>query len=135
MPKEFPLDAKGFHPFGELIGLTFTACENGYSRCTLTATEKLFNPHHVLHGGVIYTMADTGMGGALYTQLAPDELCTTVEIKIAYYEPVTSDEVVCETKVVHKRRKIAALESEVTCRGVCVARASGTYYIFKMKNT
>jgi len=135
MPKEFPLQSKGFHPFGELIGLTFTACENGRSRCTLTVTEKHFNPHHVVHGGVIYTMADTGMGGALYTLLEPDELCSTIEIKIAYHEPVTADEMTCNTKVIHKRRKIASLESEVLCGDTLVAKASGTYYIFRTHAT
>lgn len=131
MPKKFPLNARGFHPFGELIGLTFTECENGHSRCVLAVTDALLNPHQVLHGGVVYTMADTGMGGALYTMLEPDELCATVEIKIAYYESVTSGEIVCNTKVIHKRRKIAALESEVFFGETLISKATGTYYIFK----
>ena len=133
MPKEFPINAKGFHPFGELIGLTFTECENGRSRCALTITDALLNPHQVLHGGVVYTMADTGMGGALYTLLEPDELCTTIEIKIAYHEPVTEGEIVCLTKVIHKRRKIASLESEVFSGETLISKATGTYYIFKTK--
>ena len=61
MAKEFPLDAKGFHPFAELIGLNFSICENGYSQCNMSVSDKLINPHHVLHGGVMYSMADTGM--------------------------------------------------------------------------
>ena len=64
MSKNFPLNMKGFHPFGDLIGLKFTKVEKGYSQCTLDVVDKLLNPHKVVHGGVLYSMADTGMGGS-----------------------------------------------------------------------
>ena len=75
---------KGFHPFAELIGFQFTKASKGYSQCALNVTERLFNPHGVLHGGVLYAMADTGMGGALYPLLDKSELCATIEVKINY---------------------------------------------------
>jgi len=131
MAKNFPLDSAGFHPFGELIGFSFTRCEAGFSRCVLELAEKLINPHGVLHGGAIYSMADTGMGAALYGYLEDDELCTTIEIKIMYYAPVTRGTVTCDTKLVHKTRRIASLESDVFWNEKLVARAVGTFYIFK----
>jgi acyl-CoA thioesterase len=73
--KNFPLKSKGFNPFGELIGLNFTKSEEGYTQSVIEVKEQLFNPHGVLHGGIIYSMADTGMGGALYPLLAKNELC------------------------------------------------------------
>ena len=130
MPKEFPLQSSGFHPFGELIGLVFEEVACGTSRCGLEVREKLLNPHGVLHGGAMYSMADTGMGGALYSELEEDELCTTVEIKITYFKPVTGGTLTCDTKVVSRTRRIAALESEILCDGDLVAKASGTFYIF-----
>jgi hypothetical protein len=33
MPKEFAQDARGFNPFGDLVGLTFASTESGNSRC------------------------------------------------------------------------------------------------------
>jgi acyl-coenzyme A thioesterase PaaI-like protein len=65
MPKKFAAELEGFNPFVDLIGLVFTRCENGFSRCVLDINEQLLNPHRTLHGGVAYAMADTGMGGAL----------------------------------------------------------------------
>jgi len=130
VPKKFPLQSSGFHPFGELIGLLFEEVGGGTSRCVLEVREKLLNPHGVVHGGALYSMADTGMGGALYSELEKDELCTTVEIKITYFKPVTEGTLTCDTKVVSRTRRIAALESEMLCDGDLVARASGTFYIF-----
>ena len=133
MPKEFPLESTGFNPFGELIGLSFSLCEKGFSRCALQVTDSLLNPHRVLHGGVIYSLADTGMGGALYTDLDEAESCATVQIDIFYFAPVTSGTLICNTKLVHRSRKVAVLESEVENDGRLVAKALGTYSVFKAK--
>jgi acyl-CoA thioesterase len=95
--------------------------------------ETLLNPHKVLHGGVLYTMADTGMGAALYPSLAEDELCATVEIKIVYLLPVRSGTITCETKLVHKGKALAVLESEMKGPDGLAAKALGTYSIFKVR--
>ena len=133
MAKEFPLKSKGFHPFGELIGLEFTQCEGGFSRGVLEVDERHLNPHNVVHGGVIYSMADTGMGGAVYSCLNEGELCATVEIKIVYMVPVSSGSLTCDTRVVHRGKRIALLESEVKNGERLVAKATGTYSLFKIK--
>jgi acyl-CoA thioesterase len=133
MAKEFPLKSKGFHPFGELIGLEFTRSEGGFSRGVLEVDERHLNPHNVVHGGVIYSMADTGMGGAVYSCLDEGELCATVEIKIVYMAPVTSGRLTCDTKVVHRGKRIAMLESEVKNDDRLVAKATGTYSLFRVQ--
>jgi acyl-CoA thioesterase len=133
MKKQFPKQSKGFHPFGELIGLNFTELRKGFTLCSLEVDAKLFNPHEVLHGGVIYSMADTGMGAALYSLLENDESCTTIELKINYFKPVKFGTLICATQVLHKGKKIAVLESEVKNNDEVVAIAIGTYSILKIK--
>jgi acyl-CoA thioesterase len=131
MPKKFPLDSKNFNPYCDQIGLVFTQIRKGYSQCKVEVNEKMFNPHKVLHGGVIYTMADTGMGGALYTCLQGDELCATIEVKINYFKAVRSGQLTCDTKVINKGKTTAVMESEILNDGEPVAKAIGTYSIFK----
>ena len=133
MPKKLALKLEVFNPFCELIGLAFSRCKKGYSECILEVNEKLLNPHKVLHGGVIYSMADTGMGMALYPYLDEGELCATVEIKIAYFRAIASGVVTCKTKLANKGKRIAALESEIENDGCLIAKAMGTYSIFKVK--
>jgi len=133
MPKKFPPQSEEFNPFGALIGLSFSECSEGYSRCALEVAEKLLNPHKVLHGGVVYSLADTGMGAALYTDLDDDELCATVEIKIAYFAAVTSGTLTCETKLIHRSKRIAVLESEIKNDGRLTAKAMGTFSVSKLK--
>ena len=73
----------------------------------------------------------TGMGAAVYTCLNEDELCATVEIKIVYMAPVTSGRLTCDTEVVHLGKRIVMLESEVKNGDRIVAKATGTYSLFK----
>ena len=127
------MNEPGFHPFAELIGLHFDYCRDGTSRCHLEVNRRLLNPHNVLHGGIVYSMADTGMGGALYTHLGEDELCATLEIKITYFAAVASGILTCNTKLIHKSKTIAALESEIENNNKLAAKAMGTYTIFKAK--
>lgn len=117
--------------FSDLVGLTFTDVESGYSRGVVEVTDQLKNPHDTLHGGVLYTMADTGMGAALYPELDADERCATIEVKMTYLRPVRSGRVVCETTLLRKGRSVAYLESELDHDGETVARATGSYSIFE----
>jgi len=58
---------KGFSPFRDLVGVTFTKVEGGYSHCVVEVDKKLLNPAGIVHGGALYTLADSGMGAALFS--------------------------------------------------------------------
>jgi acyl-CoA thioesterase len=121
---------KKYHPFADLIGLGCEATGEGTSHCSLNITERLYNPHGVVHGGVLYALADTGMGAALYTTLEAGELCATIEIKIAYFKPVKKGRLISKTLLVNRGKTVASLESEIFNKDVLVAKATGTYSIF-----
>ncbi len=134
MSKPSPLKSKGFHPFGDLIGFEFTKLRKGYSQCALQINKNHFNPHKTVHGAVMYSMADTGMGGALYSLLEKDESCATVEIKITYFKAVKGGTLVCDTTVIHRGKSFGFLESEIRNGENIVSKAYGTFSIFKIKN-
>jgi acyl-CoA thioesterase len=123
-------DDKPPHPFADLLGFEISA--RGEGRCTseLTASTPHLNPHGVVHGAVLYALADTGMGGALTSVLDEGELCSTIEIKINYFRPATKGLLRCETRVIHKGSRTGALESEIVdAAGRLLARATGTFMI------
>ncbi|MBA1145692.1 PaaI family thioesterase [Ectothiorhodospiraceae bacterium WFHF3C12] len=122
------------HPFAELLGIHVQEQEPGTSRSSVAITESLLNPHNVAHGGVLYSLADTCMGSALYPMLSEGELCATIEIKMNYFAPVRSGEVTCLTKVVNKGKTVANLASELFAGDRLVANANGNYAIFRPNN-
>jgi acyl-CoA thioesterase len=118
------------HPFAELIALKVERQSAGSSLLSLQAGPDHLNPHQVVHGAILYAMADTGMGAALYPTLAPGEICATIEIKINYFKPVREGRLVCETEIVNRGKTVANLQSRVLLGDTLVAMANGNYAIF-----
>lgn len=119
------------HPFAELVDLAVVEQRAGHSKCRLIVADRHLNPHRVVHGAVIFALADTGMGAALYPTLADGELCATVEVKISYFKPVASGELTCVTELVNRGKTIANLDSSVYCGERLIAKANGNYAIFR----
>lgn len=118
------------HPFAELIGLAVEDQRRGFSKCTLVAAAHHLNPHNVVHGAVLYALADTGMGMALYPTMKEDEICATIEIKINYFKPVVAGLITCTTALVNRGKTVANLESKIFSGETLLAQANGNYSIF-----
>ena len=118
------------HPFADLLGFQITARGEGLCTSELTTREAHENPNGVIHGAVLYALADTGMGGALSSVLDEGRFCSTIEIKINYFRPAKSERLRCETRVVYKGSRTAAMESEIFDeQDRLLARATGTFMI------
>jgi acyl-CoA thioesterase len=125
----------GSHPFARLLNLQVDEQRAGYSKLSLEVIDDHRNPHGVVHGAVIYAMADTGMGAALYPTLAEGQICATIEIKINYFKPIGAGRLSCETVIVNRGKTIANLESRVFLGETLVAAANGNYAIFALRQT
>lgn len=122
------------HPFAEMLNLTFSGAdspENSTAISRVKFDEKLLNPNGVVHGAVLYALADTGMGKAIQSTLAPGEISATIEIKITYLHSVSREDLVCESRVIKRGKRIAMLESEIFADERCVAKATGSFALFK----
>ena len=123
------------HPFADLLGFKVESRGDGASRLTLEVRRDHFNPHGLVHGAVLYALADTGMGGALSSVLGDGEICTTIEIKINYFRPWKRGLLVCDTRVIHRGRTTAALQSDLyDGEARHLAQASGTFAIVSRRN-
>lgn len=118
--------------FGALISLDMVEFDRAGARsvCRLEVAPKHLNPHGVLHGGVLYSMADQGMGAAVYTVLDEGESCATIEVKIVYLAPVRDGVVTCDSRVINRGKRVITLESEVRTPDRLVAKALGTFAVF-----
>lgn len=123
--------SKGFSAFHDLIGLEFKKVENGCSECTLEFKDNLVNPYGTMHGGVIFAMADSGMGSALYSTLTEDEMCSTVESKIVYFKAVKSGTLTCASRIVHRGKRIVVLESEIGQNHQMVAKVIASWSVYR----
>lgn len=115
-------------PFGRFIGIRVVSLRPG--RCVL---ELEMLPHHhnpvgVVHGGALFTLMDTSMGGALRAARR-GRSSVAIEIHTRYLEPVVSGRVRAEGRVVRIGKSIAVMESVARQGKREVARASGSFYL------
>ena len=103
----------------------------GRSRCTLPVEPHHFNSSGIVHGGVLFTLADTAMGAALLPLLEAGEGCATIEVKINYFKPVVCGPVVCIGQVVNKGRTVVNLEASLQVGETLVAKANGSFAVFR----
>jgi acyl-CoA thioesterase len=118
-------------PFELARVLGLRGLDVGDGRCVwATKIEDVHrNPYGVVHGGILFTLVDYAMGGALVSVLQDGQRCTTLEIKINYVAPATEGDLRAEAWVVSKGGRIAVMEAKVTARETLLAVATGTFYI------
>jgi acyl-CoA thioesterase len=122
------------NPFAQLIDLRVDERATGSCTLSLEVAEHHLNPHAVVHGAVLYALADTGMGAALYSTLEPGEICATIEIKINYFKPVSAGKIVCRSELVNRGKTVANLESRLYLGDALVGQANGNFAIFRPKS-
>lgn len=117
-------------PFIKLLGIEIEKLDHGKCSSRLQIKDTLLNKHKVVHGGVIYSMADIGMGVAVYSTLKNNEETSTVEIKINYLKPAKTSLLTCEAKILKKGKNIAVLEAEIRSgENELIAKALGTFML------
>ncbi|MBI4672075.1 MAG: PaaI family thioesterase [Chloroflexi bacterium] len=116
------------------LGFQVERAAEGRCRISAPVTPQVINPYGVLHGGVTFTLADTGMGIAVATLMASDERTTTVECSIRYLLPAKSGRIVADCRVIRRSNRFAITEAQVFDEADNVlAVAGGSFYISRYK--
>ena len=138
---EIPLDLikQGVNNMGiaRLLGMRIEALEDGIGRVSIQVDERLMHPQQIVHGGVIFTLADTAMSMALISVIPLGTRFSTIEAKINFLAPVRAGELQAEASIVQQGRSIAVLEATVynlyDDARTAVARILGTFSIGSSK--
>ena len=116
----------------DVLGMVTELVEDGRSRLRLTVDPAWYNPHGVLHGGVVYIMVDSAMGVAVTHVLSEGEFCSTIDVTISYLASVRDGTLVVDANIVKLGRNIAFVEAKVTDeKGKLVATATGSMFIIR----
>lgn len=120
-------NAPGFIPF---VGIEFTDASVGYCRGELSVKEELTNPYGMVHGGCIFTLADTIGGSAALTH---DKPVVTVDSTIHYLSPaVKTTKLIAEAREIKYGSKIAVYEVNITNdHGDLLATSTMSYFIME----
>lgn len=97
--------------FISLVGIDFTEASLGYCKGELAVRDDLANPYGMVHGGCIFTLADTIGGSAALTHGKP---IVTVDSNIHYLAPaVNTTKLIAEAREIKYGSKIAVYEVNI----------------------
>jgi 2-hydroxymuconate-semialdehyde hydrolase len=121
-------------PYVRLLNMRFIAVADGSATFEMPATSELYNPNNVVHGGAIVSLADSAMGFAVFSTLAPGETFTTAELHVNFLKAVTTDSGMLRSigRVVQRGQQVAVAEADVLDhQNQLIARASSTNLILQ----
>jgi uncharacterized protein (TIGR00369 family) len=121
-------------PVAETVGFDVVRVDADGSEISFEAQPRHWNPMGTVHGGILCDVADAAMGIAFAATLAPDQLFTTVELKINFLKPVTTGRLRATGKVIKKGRTLGLVESDIyNDAGELVAKSWSTCIILDRK--
>lgn len=116
-------------PFWELLGIEVVEMEEGYAKLIMPFHEKLTQPFGIVHGGAIFTIADSAAAIAIVRMVEPGRRFVTVEMKINYLAPVNGGIIEAKAKILKKGKTIIPIDVHVINNGILIAKAISTYII------
>jgi uncharacterized protein (TIGR00369 family) len=102
-------------PIAELLGFAPVEVEEGRVVFAAVPEERHYNPIGTVHGGLAATLLDSAMGCAVHSTLPAGVGYTTLELKVNFTRPITSEtgRILCEGTVVHRGGRVATAEGRV----------------------
>ena len=122
-------------PIASHINMELAEVNEGQVSFHCQPDESHYNPIGMVHGGLVCTLLDSALGCATHTTLPAGVGYTSIEIKVNYLRPVTSDSgpLVCTGRVTKPGRRVAFAEGEVVDnKGKVVATATGSLLVFPL---
>lgn len=105
--------------------------ETGVGRAVIEIGPDHLNPNGVVHGAVLFALADTAMGKATMSVIdEPGRFCASVEVSLRFIRPAASGGLTAVATVVKRGRHVVHLEARIAADDQrLIATAAGTFAI------
>ena len=119
------------HQFSYENGMLVTHAEPGLVRGELTVSENSVNPHGMVHGGALTTLADTVAGTAACAHGAS---CVTVSGSMEFLRPATGPTIRCVATPKKQGGILSVMQVVLTnTEGKDVATGTFTFFMMPLK--
>ena len=124
----------GVAPIGEVLDFALVEVDEGRALFEGTPGAQSYNPLGTVHGGYAATLLDSACGCAVHSRLAATQGYTTLELKVAYHRPITTEtgRLSADGRVLSFGRRAAFAEAKLTdSNGKLYASATSTLLVFE----
>jgi uncharacterized protein (TIGR00369 family) len=131
--KQEVLDQLNDNSLYHLLGLRVEEAGNGAARSRLVPEPKVCWPFPGQpHGGVLFTLMDTTMAWAVFSEVAPEDNCATVSLDIQYTLPARGEFFTCCARVIHRTGRTSFARAEIRdAEARILALGQGTFRIIE----
>ena len=121
--KQRLLDSNEFISDNEIKILEFS---DDHAKLEMKIDKAVLNGHDIVHGGIIFAMADNAAAAATFTK---GRLCVTLNSTINFIRPVVGEKMIVEADAIFAGRTTGVYDVKVTNdQGTLCAKASFTMY-------
>jgi uncharacterized protein (TIGR00369 family) len=114
------------NPFLKFMGIELSDAGEGWVKMKIPFRPEFMQPI-AMHGGAIYSLADSAAAHALMTMILPDQSPITVEQRINFLKAVKDQDLYCEARILHLGKTLAYAEATITTEGgAVVAKSAAT---------
>ncbi|MDD5748027.1 MAG: PaaI family thioesterase [Actinomycetota bacterium] len=99
-------------PMYRHIGMEVIDAKDGKSKLILNAKKELQSLYGMVHGGAIASVIDSACSIAAGTQLAPGEICLTVDLRTNYIANLKEGKIFAEGILIHRGAKTCVSRAE-----------------------
>lgn len=129
-----PADAPGEYgdfPLKQYLGMEFTGDDPGVGIATILIGPEHANPNGVVHGAVLFALADTAMGKATMSVIdEPGVYCASIEVSLRFIRPAAVGGLTATATLVKRGRNLVHLEAHIGGDDErLIATAAGTFAI------
>ena len=117
------------HQFSFENGMLVTHAEPGLVRGELTVSENSVNPHGMVHGGALTTLADTVAGCCACSKGGH---CVTSNCTMEFLRPAYGKKIYCEATPKKMGRSLSTIQVSLTNEEGAVV-ATGTFTFFMLE--
>lgn len=119
-------------PYASHLGICFDRVEPGFASCSLTIKEYMFNFLNVVHGGLVFSLADAAFSASSNRDHSPSY---ALDVSGSFLQTAKLGDVLrAEAQLVHATRRTALYRMTVLNGEDLVATFNGTVYKAKAKN-
>lgn len=117
--------------FDKHIGVKLIAKKRGYARFKLILKPHHLNEGGIAHGGILATLCDISLAGALGSLLKKEERCLTAELDIHFINPAFPTKPIYGFgKVIRKGKNVAFMEGGIETQDkTTIVKAKGIWVI------
>lgn len=117
--------------FDKKLGVKPQSRKKGYCKVKLVVKKEHLNHGGIVHGGVIATLCDIALAGAVATVMQKEEWCVTIQLNVEFMHPAYLGETIFGiAKLVRRGKTLAFVEGEFVSKNKRkIAKAHGIWYI------